>query len=182
MSRALIITGSPSAASRTLRVAAILAERLGRLGVDSSLLDLRGLPAEDLLHARTEAPAIAAALERVRAANGVIFATPIYKAAYSGLLKTFIDILPQFGLREKVVFPLALGGTPAHVLAIDYGLRPVLSSLDPWHIVGGLFVLDKHVLVSPAGLVELDSDASTKLDASLAAFVGALGRVERAAG
>jgi len=73
-----------------------------------------------------------------------VVATPIYKAAYSGLLKIFLDVLPQFGLREKVVFPLATGGTVAHVLALDYALRPVLSSLDPVHVVSGLFILDKQ--------------------------------------
>ena len=69
------------------------------------------------------------------AARGLVIATPVYKAAYSGLLKTFLDLLPQFGLREKVILPLVTGGTPAHVLAIDYALRPVLNSLDPLHIV-----------------------------------------------
>jgi FMN reductase len=181
MSNALIVTGSPSSTSRTLTVAGLVSQRLGKLGLDSSLLDLRALPAEDLLHARTEQPAIAAALERVRASNGVVFATPVYKAAYSGLLKTFIDILPQFGLRDKVVLPLALGGTPAHVLAIDYGLRPVLSSLDPLHVVGGLFILDKHVATDPDGSVILDGDLSTKLDLSLGAFASALARARGAA-
>src|SRR6188768_702292 len=126
MSNVLIVTGSPSSSSRTLKVAGVISQRLGQLGLDSSLLDLRTLPAEDLLHARADGPALVAALERVRVSSGVVFATPVYKAAYSGLLKTFIDIFPQFGLRGKVVLPLALGGTPAHVLAIDYGLRPVL--------------------------------------------------------
>ena len=95
----LIITGSPSGSSRTARLAGVVGERLAALGVDSSLLDLRSLPAEDLLHARFEAPSIVSALERVAAAQGVVVATPVYKAAYSGVLKTFLDVLPQFGLR-----------------------------------------------------------------------------------
>lgn len=40
----------------------------------------------------------------------VILATPVYKAAYSGLLKTFLDLLPQGGLRDKVVLPIARNG------------------------------------------------------------------------
>lgn len=181
MSNVLIVTGSPSSSSRTLKVAGIVSQRLGRLGHDSSLLDLRTLPAEGLLHARAEEPAVAGALERVRASSGVVFATPVYKAAYSGLLKTFIDIFPQFGLQGKVVLPLALGGTPAHVLAIDYGLRPVLSSLDPLHVVAGLFILDKHVVTDESGEVTLDPDPSKKLDAALVAFANALGRARGAA-
>lgn len=175
MTTTLIITGSPSASSRTARLANVIGTRLGALGVDSSLLDLRELPPDALLQARSDAPALAAALGRVAAAKGIVITTPVYKAAYSGLLKTFLDVLPQFGLRDKVVLPLAMGGTVAHVLAIDYGLRPVLSSLDPWHVVAGLFVLDKQVTVS-ADAVTLDADVSSKLDASLASFVGGLRR------
>jgi FMN reductase len=176
MSHVLIVTGSPSSSSRTLRLAGVLRQRLSKLGLESSLLDLRELPAEDLLHARANAPAVAAALDRVRVADGVVFATPLYKAAYSGLIKTFIDILPQFGLRDKVVLPIALGATPTHALALDYALRPVLSSLEPLQVVAGLFVLDKQIGAQQDGAVELDGELSSKVDASLAHFVNALGR------
>jgi FMN reductase len=176
MTNTLILTGSPSGSSKTAKLAALVGARLAQAGLDSSLLDLRGLPAEDLLHARADAPAIAAALERVAGARGVVIATPVYKAAYSGLLKTFLDLLPQFGLRDKVVLPLATGGTIAHVLAIDYALRPVLSSLDPLHVVPGLFVLDKQLVVQPDGGIEIDADLSAKLDAAIAAFTTGLRR------
>jgi len=179
MSNTLILTGSPSGSSRTAKLAALIGARLAGRGIDSSLLDVRGLPAEDLLHARTDASAIAAALERVQNARGVVIATPVYKAAYSGLLKAFLDLLPQFGLRDKVVLPLATGGTVAHVLAIDYALRPVLSSLDPLHVVPGLFVLDKQLLVQADGGLEVDADLSVKLDAAINGFVNGLYRAAR---
>jgi FMN reductase len=176
MSSILIITGSPSGTSRTARLGVLVGERLAGLGADSSLLDLRSLPAEDLLHARSDSPAILKAVERLAAARGIVIATPVYKAAYSGLLKTFLDLLPQFGLRGKVVLPLATGGTIAHVLSIDYALRPVLSSLDPLHIVAGLFLLDKQLAVQADDRIEVEGDASTKLDETLASFVASLKR------
>jgi FMN reductase len=176
MSSTLIITGSPSSSSRSLRFAHTLGERLGKHGLDSSLLDLRSLPAEDLLSARTEAPAIRAACDQLAAARGVVIVTPVYKAAYSGLLKTFLDLLPQFGLRDKVVLPLAMGGTLAHVLSIDYALRPVLSSLDPLHIVAGLFMLDKQVVVGEDSHLQVDPDLAGKLDITIGAFATALAR------
>jgi FMN reductase len=176
MTSTLIITGSPSSTSRTARLAALVGARLAKQQIDSTLLDVRSLPAEDLLNARADAPPIAAALERLAAARGVIIATPVYKAAYSGVLKTFLDLLPQFGLRDKVVLPLATGGTVAHVLAIDYALRPVLSSLDPLHVVPGLFVLDKQIVVPSEGNIELDADLSNKLDVAIAAYVTGLRR------
>jgi len=176
MTQTLIVTGSPSATSRSRRFAEILTDRLSKLGLDSSLLDLRTLPPEPLLHADPEAPEIAQALGRLAAASGVVFVTPVYKAAYSGLLKTFLDIVPQFGLREKVVAPFAVGGTLAHVLSIDYGLRPVLSSLDPQHVVAGLFVLDKQIAVAPDGRVQLEPELSPKVDAALASYAAGLRR------
>src|SRR4051794_30217483 len=63
MTKTLIVTGSPSGTSRTAKLAGLVAARLSRGGIDSSLLDLRGLPAEDLLHARSDAPAIKSALD-----------------------------------------------------------------------------------------------------------------------
>jgi len=176
MASTLIIAGSPSSTSRSLRLAHSLGGRLGAHGLDSALLDLRSLPAEDLLHARADAPAIAAAVQQLAAARGVVIVTPVYKAAYSGLLKTFLDLLPQFGLREKVVLPLAMGGSPAHVLSIDYALRPVLSSLDPLHVVAGLFLLDKQVSVQPDGSCELEQSVGERLDGVLASFATALTR------
>jgi len=176
MAATLIITGSPSSTSRTARLGVAVGERLSSRGTDSTLLDVRTLPAEDLLNARFDAPAIVRALEQVASARGVIVATPVYKAAYSGLLKTFLDLLPQFGLRDKVVLPLATGGTIAHVLSIDYALRPVLSSLDPLHVVSGLFILDKQLTLQEDGRLELEAEASKKLDTVLDGFLGCLKR------
>jgi FMN reductase len=176
MTSTLIVTGSPSSSSRSRRLAQALGDRLAKHGLDSSLLDLRALPAQDLLHANLEAPAIQAAVEQLASSQGVIFVTPVYKAAYSGMLKTFLDLLPQFGLRDKVVLPLAMGGSLAHVLTIDYALRPVLSSLDPLHIVAGLFLLDKQVMVHADGSCEIDADLSDKLDGVTLAYAKALAR------
>jgi FMN reductase len=178
MTSTLIITGSPSSSSRCHQLALLLDERLRILGIDSSLLDLRTLPAEPLLRAQADAPEIAAATQRLAAARGVVIVTPVYKAAYSGLLKTFLDLLPQFGLRDKVVVPFAMGGTVAHVLSIDYALRPVLNSLDPLHIVAGLFVLDKQVRLLADGELEVDPDLSLKIDAALRSFVDGVRRAE----
>lgn len=182
MPSALVITGSPSATSRTARLAGLVLERLAARGFRTTLLDLRALPAEDLLAARTTAPPVSDAIELVAGAGGIVVATPIYKAAYSGLLKAFLDVLPQFGLREKVVLPLATGGSMAHVLAIDYALRPVLCSMDPKHVVQGLFILDTHVLVKSDGSAALEPDASHKLDTVLDAFAAALDRPGAAVG
>lgn len=51
----------------------------------------------------------------------MIIATPIYKAAYTGVLKVFLDLLPTNALAGKIILPIGTGATPAHLLALDYG-------------------------------------------------------------
>jgi FMN reductase len=180
MPSTLIVTGSPSSSSRTLRLAAAVAELLGKHGLDSALLDLRALPADDLMLARVESPAMREAIDLLASARGIVFVTPIYKAAYSGLLKTFLDSLPQYGLRDKVVLPLAMGGSPAHVLAIDYALRPVLSSLDPMHIVAGLFLLDTQLVLHDDGSFEIDRSLAGRVESVIGVFAEACMRAKLA--
>ena len=103
------------------------------------------------------------ATRRVAHADVVVVATPVYKAAYSGVLKVFLDLLPQFALRDKVVLPLATGGSSAHVLAVDYALRPVLASLAASSITPGWFVLASQVNVFDDGEVLLDESAAGPL-------------------
>ncbi|MGA5821162.1 NADPH-dependent FMN reductase [Kitasatospora sp. NPDC094028] len=141
----LVISGSPSPASRTERIGALAADWLTEEGFRTEHLRVRSLPAGPLLGADVSHPAISRAAEQVARADGVVLATPTYKASFSGLLKAFLDLLPQFGFAGKAVLPLATGGSLAHVLVLDYALRPVLQSLGARHVVQGHFLIDKHV-------------------------------------
>ncbi|WNB86782.1 NADPH-dependent FMN reductase [Cellulomonas sp. ATA003] len=170
MARILILTGSPSLRSRTSALALHVGDELSLDGHDVEVLHLRGLPAPALLSADTADPAIAAAVRAVIAADAVVVATPIYKASYSGLLKVFLDLLPQAALQGKVVLPLATGGTIAHLLAIDYGLRPVLVSLGARHITAGRFVLDTHIDHLSGGPVLVDQTSRDCIDRTVAGF------------
>lgn len=143
-------------------------------GHETDLLALRTLPSEDLLFGRADAPAIRDTIARVEAADGVVISTPIYKAAYTGLLKVWLDLLPQFALTGKAVLPVATGGSLAHVLAIDYALRPVLSSMGPRHIAPGWFILDRLVDRAPDGKTTIEADTESKLRAVVDAFSDAL--------
>ena len=80
----------------------------------------------------------------------------MYQAAYSGLLKVFLDLLPQFAFRGKAVLPIVTGGSPAHVLAVDYALRPVLANLGAAHVGQGWFVPSAHMRQWPDGGVLID--------------------------
>lgn len=137
MSHVVAITGSPSTPSRTAALVADVAEHLRAHGHTVEEIDVRGLPARALVAADVDDPVIAAAIRRVEAADGIIVATPVFKASYSGALKTFLDALPQRAFEGKTVLPLATAGSAAHVLVLDYALRPVLNSLGADHITPG---------------------------------------------
>jgi FMN reductase len=152
------------------------ASRLAEAGCEVETLIVRDLPAEDLLRANAAAPAIARAVAAVEAADGIVVATPIYKASFSGVLKVFLDVLPQFGLRGKAVLPLATGGGTAHVLAMDYGLRPVLMALDAEHVEPSYVVLDKGMRKTETGEVALEDDTRARLDELAGRFARYLAR------
>ncbi|MFJ8351079.1 NADPH-dependent FMN reductase [Streptomyces sp. NPDC094153] len=175
MATVLSVSGSPSATSRTARLLRHLDERLIAQGHEVIPLDVRALPAEALLGADFGHPAIARAAALVERADGVVIGTPVYKAAYSGLLKSLLDLLPQYALAGKTVLPLATGGTTAHVLAIDYALRPVLASMGPAHITSGSFTLDKDVTVGEDGTLTVAPGSAEALAQVTDRFSAALG-------
>ncbi|MFJ1748744.1 NADPH-dependent FMN reductase [Streptomyces sp. NPDC088116] len=182
MATILSVSGSPSPTSRTGRLLRHLDRRLVAQGHRVVPFDVRTLPAEALLGADFGHPAIVEARRLFDEADGVVVGTPVYKAAYSGLLKSLLDLLPQYALAGKTVLPLATGGSTAHVLAIDYALRPVLSSMGAAHIVQGWFVLDRHITVREEdGEVAVDPAVREALDQVVDQFSLALAPVHRPA-
>ncbi|RCG27979.1 FMN reductase (NADPH) [Sphaerisporangium album] len=176
MATVLSISGSPSPISRTARLLRHLDVRLAAQGHHVIPLDVRLLPSEALIGADFDHPAVIEARTLLERADGIVIGTPVYKAAYSGLLKCLLDLLPQYAMAGKTVLPLATGGTTAHVLAIDYALRPVLSSMGAAHIVQGWFVLDRHITLLDDGGVAVEPDTQVALDNVLGQFSTALGR------
>jgi FMN reductase len=164
---AVLLSGSPSAVSRSSVLLEHVQQRLEARHARCDALVLRDLPAQALVHADTSNPALQSALKRVAEADLVVITTPIYKAAYSGLLKAFLDLLPQDGLHGKSVLPVATGGTVAHLLAIDYALKPVLNALGARHIAESVFVADTQVPRNAEGRYEPERSVLERLDRAL---------------
>lgn len=137
-------------------------------------LHVRDLPAQALLHADFKHPEIVAALQRVENAAGIVIGTPVYKAAYSGLLKSFIDLLPQSGLRDKVVLPLACGGSAAHTLILDYALRPVLASLAPRQVLDSIYAIEQQIVWSESEGLTLDPAIEQRVQRGVSGLLAAL--------
>src|SRR5450830_698853 len=110
----LLIAGSPSARSRSQALLDSVGHRLQRRGAQVGSVLVRDLTPRALLLADVSESSIAAAAEQVAQASAIVVATPVYKAAYSGLLKVFLDLLPQTALKGKTVLPLATAGSAPH--------------------------------------------------------------------
>jgi FMN reductase len=90
---------------------------LGPLAVDTARAAVAGFPGEQLQ----------AAIDRLAAADAIIAATPVYKAAISGLFKSFVDVLDDDLIVAKPVLLAATGGTPRHALVIDDQMRTLFA-------------------------------------------------------
>jgi FMN reductase len=163
----LLSAGSPSERSRTAALLDAAGQRLAARGVLVDRLRVRDLSPQALLLADFGHHSISQAIGQVAQASVIIVATPVYKAAYSGVLKVFLDLLPQDAFAGKTVLPLATGGSPNHMLALDYALRPVLQSLGARHILSGIFAVDSQVTLSPEGSNSVAPEISQRLDAAV---------------
>ena len=170
----LLLAGSPSSPSRSTRLLHYTGERLALLGHRMHQLQVRDLPAVALLQADFGNAGLTAARALVADADALVIATPVYKAAYSGVLKAFLDLLPQDGLRGKLVLPLATGGSQSHMLALDYALRPVLSALGARHVLPSIYATDAQVLWTPATGLALDADIARRIGEGVDTLADAL--------
>ncbi|MGO3191025.1 MAG: CE1759 family FMN reductase [Microbacterium sp.] len=100
----------------------------------------------DLAHGITDnlltgfAPAaLESAINSVYSADALIAVTPIFSTSYSGLFKSFIDVLDPDALTGKPVLIGANAGTPRHSLAIDYAIRPLFAYLHAEAVSTGVF-------------------------------------------
>ncbi|HHW83044.1 MAG TPA: hypothetical protein GX743_04400, partial [Actinomycetales bacterium] len=134
MSRRVVVLSAALSESSTTTM---LGERLAAASVRASseelevvTIELRDYFAEIAQAFGSFAPErLREVFEQVAAADGVIALTPIYNTSYSGLFKSFFDVLPEDSLRGTPVLIGATGGTPRHSLALDYAVRPMLSYL-----------------------------------------------------
>lgn len=125
MSVTAVVVGNPKPRSRTLAAATYVAREL--TGAEPDLVvDLATLGPAVLDWAD---PAVADLVKQVGAADLVVVASPTYKAAYTGLLKLFLDRFAGGTGLCGLAVPLMLGGSPAHSLAPETTLRPVLTEI-----------------------------------------------------
>lgn len=134
-----VVAGNPKPGSRTLEAAGLLASELTGSAAEHEV-DVITLGA-GLLGWGDDA--VKAAVGQVAASDIVVFASPTFKATYTGVLKLFLDqFATDEGLRDVVAVPLMLGAGPAHALAPDLLLEPVLVELGAITPAPGLYLID----------------------------------------
>lgn len=167
----LLIAGSPSEHSRSAALLDAVSQRLAARHIHHDRVSIRDLSPQALLLADFHHKTITRATAQVACARAVVIATPVYKAAYSGVLKVFLDLLAQDALNGKVVLPLATGGSAHHMLAMDYALRPVLQSLSAKQILPGVYATDAQVPKDEWGDYAVGDDIAARLDQSVARLI-----------
>ncbi len=135
--RIAVVTAGLSVPSSTRLLADRLADSVGKQfahsgrAVDATVVELRELAVDIAKNLVTgfPAPALRGAIEAVTEADGLITVTPVFSASYSGLFKSFVDVLDRDALAGKPTLIAATGGTARHSLALEYALRPLFVHL-----------------------------------------------------
>ena len=133
MRRLAVVSAGLSTPSSTRLLADRLASATVReLGAaDVTLVEIRDVARDltDALLTGVRTPALSAAEEAVAQADGVVAVTPVFSASYSGLFKTFFDVLDEGALHGTPVLVGATAGTARHSLVTEHALRPLFTHL-----------------------------------------------------
>jgi FMN reductase len=138
-----VVVGNPKPRSRTLDVArAVARSSADAAGIDASdelVVDLADLGPQLFDWSSAE---VRAAVGAVSGCSLLVVASPTYKATYTGLLKSFLDWFDTTGLAGVTTVPVMVGAGPAHALAVEMHLRPVLVEIGATLPTRGLYVTE----------------------------------------
>jgi FMN reductase len=170
VTRLVVVSAGLSVPSSTT----LLAERLTAAvvaqlpGVEVTHVELRDLahPIADNLLTGFPSGALADAVEAVAHADAVIAVTPVFSASYSGLFKSFLDVLEPGTLDGTPVLMAATAGTARHSLVLDHALRPLFAYLRAVPVPTGVFAASED-FASPELSARIDRAAGELADAVL---------------
>ncbi|MCX5050165.1 MULTISPECIES: FMN reductase [unclassified Streptomyces] len=157
----VVVSAGLSVPSSTRLLGDRLAAAVGRqTPADVQVVELRDLAVEIAHNFTNGFPGrnLSAALDAVTEADGLVVVTPVFSASYSGLFKSFFDVLDKDALAGTPVLIAATGGTARHSLVLEHALRPLFAYL--------------RAVVVPTGVYAASEDWGAQ---------GLDGRIERAA-
>ncbi|MBZ9532955.1 NADPH-dependent FMN reductase [Cytobacillus oceanisediminis] len=178
MKTVTIIAGGHKINSRLTGILQFAADFLRQKQVNVQVIQVHQLPSDALITADFMNQDIVEARQKVEQSDGVIVLSPVFQASYSGIIKTFLDLLPQKSLRNKNILPLMLGGTYAHLLVMDYALKPVLANLGATNILRGAYVTDNQITEQDNQTYLLDTDSETRITNQLEQLLKGLYKIQ----
>ncbi|ELP62295.1 FMN reductase [Streptomyces turgidiscabies] len=130
----VVVSAGLSVPSSTRLLADRLAgavDRKADADVDVQVVELRELAVAIAHHFTNGFPGrkLADALDAVTRADGLVVVTPVFSASYSGLFKSFFDVLEKDALAGKPVLVAATGGSARHSLVLEHAMRPLFAYL-----------------------------------------------------
>src|SRR3954451_17757459 len=143
----VVVVGNPKANSRTSTVARRVAERAAQAGglptqTPIEVIELAELGPQLFDWSSSD---VRARVEKLSSARLAVIATPVYKATYTGLLKSFLDWFSTTGLDGVAVLPVMVGAGASHALAVEVHLRPLLVEIGATVPTRGLFLLEQEL-------------------------------------
>lgn len=123
------------------------------------------------------APRLADVIAGVSDSDGIIAVTPVFSASYSGLFKSFFDVLDPKALEGKAVLLGATGGTDRHQMVLDYAMRPLFSYLRTRTAATGVFAGPQDWGSADDG----GSPLSVRIDRAAEEFAGLVTAAQRRA-
>lgn len=169
MGQIVIVSGSPSELSRSEQIVYYLGDLAKKEGFTVEHISVKDVAAEDLLFANFYSPKIKEIAASLEQADGVIVGTPVYKGSYSGVLKALFDLLPQDVLQDTFVLPVMIGGSSFHLLALEYGLKPLLATVKA-HSLKGLYFQDSEISKTSEDVI-IDEDMLKRTKKQLQYFL-----------
>jgi FMN reductase len=174
MTSIAVVTGNPKPQSRTHSVALAVADAVAAgLGNDRAGSSADRLVVDLAEHAPRlfdwHDPELSALTSGVAGADVAIFASPTYKASYTGMLKAFLDRYASNGLAGVIAIPVMTGGWPGHLLAVEVHLRPVLVELGATVPTRGVYVTEPELANLDAAVAKWAQTAVPLITSSLQA-------------
>jgi len=133
---AVVTAGLSQPSSSRLLADQLAAATVRALRLDGEDVRVEVVELRDVAHAVTDhlltgfaSGALADAIALVRDADALVAVTPVFSASYSGLFKSFFDILEEGSLDGKPVLLGATAGTARHSLVLEFALRPLFAYL-----------------------------------------------------
>jgi FMN reductase len=167
--------GDPSSTRLLIdRLVDAAVDEFGADRVTVEVVDLRDL-AVDIARSMISGFALGdarAAIALVHEADGLIVATPVFNASYSGLFKSFFDLVDVDRMQGKPVLVAATGGSPRHSMVLDHAIRPLFSYLRAVVVPTGVYAAAED-WAGTSGDTALLSDRVRRTAAELAAAMRA---------